>query len=103
VVIAMMLVASEIAIFCVYLSLCYENHHWWWAAFRIPASVSLAFFGYCLFFMAQNYRPPDAASACIYLTFSGLIALGLALANGSVGFLASFLFVRRIFGAVKLE
>jgi transmembrane 9 superfamily protein 2/4 len=103
VVLAMLIVATELSIFAVYLCLCYENHRWWWPAFRIPASVSFVFFGYCVNFMVTIYRPPDVSSICIYLLFSFVIALGLGFANGAIGFLGAFLFVQKMFGALKME
>jgi transmembrane 9 superfamily protein 2/4 len=103
VVLAMLVVSAEVAIFAVYLLLCYENHRWWWAAFRIPASVSFVFFAYCIFFMVTVYRPPDRESVAVFLIFSFVIALGLAFANGAVGFLCAFTVVQRMYGALKME
>jgi transmembrane 9 superfamily protein 2/4 len=103
VVVAMLIIATELSVFAIYLSLSYENHRWWWTAFSVPASIGFVFFGYCVLFMVRIYRPPDASSILIFLIFSFVIALGLSLANGALGFLGAFLFVQKMYGALKME
>jgi transmembrane 9 superfamily protein 2/4 len=101
--IAMCLIAGEIPMFAVHLSLCYEDYRWWWIAFRIPTSVSIVFFGYSIYFILRIYRPPDWSSIAVYLFFPSAVAIALAYVNGSIGFLCAFVFVQKIFGVLKME
>lgn len=101
--VAMIVVSAEISICFVYLNLLYENYNWWWNAFRIPASTGLVLFVYCVFYMLNIYKPPDAASVVVFLIFSAIFGLALALTTGSAGLIFSFLFVKKIYSMLKME
>ncbi|OHS95094.1 putative phagocytic receptor 1a [Tritrichomonas foetus] len=100
---AMQIISFEISICFVYLHLIYENYNWWWAAFRIPASSGIMLFIYSIFYMVSRYHPPDLSSIAIYLIFSAIFAFALALANGTIGFIFSLMFVQKIYAVLKME
>ena len=70
-----------------------------------PASVGLYAFLYAVFYflvydmhMAGSFR-----SVALYIGYNLIICTGLGLMAGTIGAIASFYFIYKIFGAVKLD
>jgi transmembrane 9 superfamily protein 2/4 len=89
------------AIFAVWLSLCAENHRWWYIPWRNAAVLAIAFTLLGIaesIFHASHTRHPWRAFVClISVLYSLLPALLLFFAAGAVGFAASFWFVRKLY------
>jgi transmembrane 9 superfamily member 2/4 len=94
---------AQVSIVMTYLELCSENHRWWWTAFWNTASAGIYLFLYSLWFLSSRLNIVGFLPVVIYLTYMGMISIIFAVFCGSVGFLASFWFTRKIYGAVKVD
>eukprot|EP01054_Gregarina_sp_Poly1_P007266 Gregarina_sp_Poly_1__7265@NODE_39_length_18147_cov_101_572069_g34_i0_p2_GENE_NODE_39_length_18147_cov_101_572069_g34_i0NODE_39_length_18147_cov_101_572069_g34_i0_p2_ORF_typecomplete_len582_score47_23EMP70/PF02990_16/1_7e107HKR_ArcB_TM/PF18415_1/17HKR_ArcB_TM/PF18415_1/30_NODE_39_length_18147_cov_101_572069_g34_i01051850 len=88
----------------VYLLLNKEDHKWQWYAFGCGASTGIYLLGYSLFY----YNSVLAATtgffhAFTYWVYTIVTCLGLAIASGAIGTLASYAFVRRIYMNIKSD
>lgn len=88
----------------VYLMLNKEDHKWQWFAFYCGASTGLYLFCYSIFY----YNSVLAHSATFFLSFTYWVytiicCLGLSFASGSIGTLASYTFVRKIYMNIKSD
>jgi len=94
---------AQVSIVLTYLQLCAENHRWWWASFWNTASAGFYLFLYSLWFLSSRLDMVGFLPVVVYLTYMGMISICFGLFCGSVGFLSSFAFTRKIYGAVKVD
>ena len=95
--------AALTAIIMVYYMLCYENHRWWWSSFFIPGCLGLHLFIYTIYFFEDQLDITSSAATCLYFIYMGLASLTYGVAAGAVGFISSAIFVRRIYGSIKID
>ena len=86
-----------------YFQLCAEDYHWWWRAFLTSGSSGLYLFIYSIVYMSTKMVMTRGVSVLLYLGYMLITAYSFFMLTGAVGFLASFFFVRAIYGAVKVE
>jgi transmembrane 9 superfamily protein 2/4 len=94
---------AEVSVVMTYLQLCAEDHRWWWKSFFNCASAGFYLFLYSLWFLVSRLDLVGILPVVVYLTYMGIISLCFALFCGSVGVLCSFVFIRNIYGALKVD
>jgi transmembrane 9 superfamily protein 2/4 len=94
---------GEITIVLVYFQLCSEDYRWWWRAFCTSGSSALYIFIYSAFYFVTKLEITKPVSTLLYFGYQTLLCVSFFLVTGTVGFLASLLFVRFIYASVKLE
>jgi transmembrane 9 superfamily protein 2/4 len=93
----------EVTIVATYVQLCSENYHWWWQSFIIGGSSSVWIFGYLVWYYFAKLHITGFVSSLLFFCY-GFLACGVyALLTGTIGFLAAYAFVRRIYGAIKAD
>lgn len=95
--------AAEVTVLLCYFQLCCEDYQWWWRSYLRGASTGLYLMltAVLYYFTSIHFRKP--ASTFLYFGFTLMIAIGLAVMTGCVGFLSSLWFVRKIYGSVKVD
>eukprot|EP00168_Porphyra_purpurea_P013273 TRINITY_DN362_c0_g1_i8.p1 TRINITY_DN362_c0_g1~~TRINITY_DN362_c0_g1_i8.p1 ORF type:complete len:659 (+),score=233.66 TRINITY_DN362_c0_g1_i8:107-2083(+) len=97
---------AEVSIVFVYLSLTHEDWRWWWNAFNYTASSGLWVFAYSLWFYTMQSGlewSTHLLSSTIFFVYSAIASSAFALMTGSIGFTASYIFVNKIYSAVRVE
>jgi len=94
---------AEVSIVMTYLQLCAEDHRWWWKSFFNCASAGFYLFLYSLWFLASRLDLVGVLPVVVYITYMGMISFCFALFCGSIGVLCSFIFIRNIYGALKVD
>lgn len=94
---------SEIAIVIVYFQLCTENYRWWWKSFFVAAGTGVYVFAYGIFFYYSKLEIVGITSTILYFGYTALMSITFGIFTGAVGFLASFVFVRYVYSAVKID
>ncbi|KAG9149088.1 hypothetical protein Leryth_010680 [Lithospermum erythrorhizon] len=100
----LILVCVEVSVVVTYIHLCVEDWRWWWKSFSASGSVAVYIFFYSinyLVFDLKNLSGP--ISATLYMGYSLLMVFAIMLATGAIGFLASLMFVHRLFSSVKID
>jgi len=87
----------------VYFQLTSENYHWWWRAFFSSAASALFIFLYSVFYYITQLQINFYVGAMLYFGYMFVMSFTFALVTGSIGFLATFFFVRAIYGSIKIE
>jgi len=101
--IILIVTSAEITIVMAYFQLCAEDYHWWWRSFFTAGSSGLYLFLYSgLYFFTKLHITPFI-SGCLYFGYMSIVSLGFACLTGTLGFSATFLFVRTIYGSIKIE
>lgn len=101
-VILWVLVTALVTVSHLYYVLCYEDHRWWWVAFVAPGCLGLHMFAYSIFFFSQ-LAITEFASGLLYFLYMGVFSVGYGLATGAIGLAAGILFVRFIYGSIKID
>ncbi|KAK4543977.1 hypothetical protein LTR36_004751 [Oleoguttula mirabilis] len=99
----LILAVMETTIIAVYIQLCSENYHWWWQSFFLGGSSSIWIFGYCVYYYANHLHITGLVSTMLFFAYSFLACLVYGLLTGTIGFLTAYAFVRRIYGAIKVD
>jgi len=99
----LMVTCAEVTVVMIYFQLCYENYNWWWRSFWLSASAGLHMYLYSLYYLVAVLSIRQPTSVVLYLGYMGLAALLFGLVTGTMGFHSAFFFVRRIYGAIKIE
>lgn len=101
----LLVTCTEVSIVLTYLQLSKESYHWWWPAYFSTASSGMYVFLYSLVFLftQPGLEGIHIVSTLIYTGYMLLGSLMFALGTGSVGFLSSFAFVRKIYASVHID
>eukprot|EP00182_Erythrolobus_australicus_P001806 CAMPEP_0185829594 /NCGR_PEP_ID=MMETSP1353-20130828/344_1 /TAXON_ID=1077150 /ORGANISM="Erythrolobus australicus, Strain CCMP3124" /LENGTH=637 /DNA_ID=CAMNT_0028527409 /DNA_START=116 /DNA_END=2029 /DNA_ORIENTATION=+ len=101
----LVLTCAEMSIVFTYLLLSNEDYKWWWQAFLTSGSSGLYVFLYSLYYLMTQpgFKGINIASICIYTGYMALMSIAFFLMTGFVGFFASFTFVRKIYGAIRVD
>lgn len=94
---------AEISVMLTYFQLVAEDHRWWWRSFFTSGSSALYLFAYGCHYFSTKLEVTNKISTAM---FFGYLTIGSSLfftLTGAVGFIASFAFVRIIYGSVKLD
>jgi len=94
---------AEIAVVIVYFQLCTENYRWWWKSFFVAAGTGVYVFAYGAFFYCSKLDIVGFTSTVLYFGYTALMSITFGIFTGSIGFFASFLFVRYVYSAVKID
>eukprot|EP00002_Diphylleia_rotans_P003256 TRINITY_DN1221_c0_g4_i3.p1 TRINITY_DN1221_c0_g4~~TRINITY_DN1221_c0_g4_i3.p1 ORF type:complete len:241 (-),score=47.18 TRINITY_DN1221_c0_g4_i3:442-1164(-) len=99
----LILTCAEITIVMCYFQLCSEDYHWWWRSFLTSGASSLYMFLYSVFYFFNKLEIHSFVPALLFFSYTTIMCIGFFLLTGTVGFLASFWFVRKIYASVKVE
>jgi transmembrane 9 superfamily protein 2/4 len=95
--------SAEVSILLTYILLCREDYRWWWHSFVVSATSGVYLFGYAVIYFLTELTLTRVSSVVLYFGYMFLASLTYAFVTGTVGFLATFVFVRTIYGAIKVE
>ncbi|KAK4503380.1 hypothetical protein PRZ48_004295 [Zasmidium cellare] len=99
----LILAVMETTIIAVYIQLCSENYHWWWQSFFVGGASSIWIFLYCIYYYMNHLHITGLVSTMLFFSYSFLACLVYGLLTGTIGFLTAYAFVRRIYGAIKVD
>lgn len=99
----MVVVVVEVTVVATYMQLCAENYHWWWQSFLVGGSSSVWIFGYLVWFYFAKLHIQGAISGLLYFFYGALGCAVYGLLTGTLGCLAAYAFVRRIYSAIKVD
>ncbi|KAJ5814592.1 Sodium:alanine symporter [Penicillium riverlandense] len=93
----------EVTVIATYSQLCSENYHWWWRSFLVGGSSAFWIFAYCIWFYMFRLHVTGFVSSLLFFSYSFLACTVYGLLTGTVGFLAAYAFVRRVYSAIKVD
>jgi len=99
----LVLTCAEITIVLCYFQLCSEDYHWWWRSYLTSGSSALYLFAYSVFYFFTKLDMDRFVSALMFFGYMFTISYGFFCLTGTIGFLACFLFVRKIYASVKVD
>lgn len=101
--IVLVISCAEITIVMTYMQLCAEDYSWWWRSFFVSGGCAIYVWLYSLFYFFSKLEVDDPVATLLYFGYSTLMAIAFFLLTGTIGFYSTFYFVRKIYGAVKID
>jgi transmembrane 9 superfamily protein 2/4 len=99
----LVITCAEITIVMCYFQLCSEDYHWWWRSYLTSGSCALYLFLYSIFYYVTRLELTRVTSGILFFGYMLIISIAFFVFTGAVGFYSCFLFVRKIYGSVKVD
>ena len=97
------LVSGEVAIIVVYILICKEDHRWWWVSVATPGISGGYMFLYAVVYYFRDLSITRVSSTVLYFGYMMMGSAVFFLVTGTVGFISSFVFIRKIYSLIKLD
>ncbi|GMP92750.1 hypothetical protein CsSME_00042839 [Camellia sinensis var. sinensis] len=101
--IILVIVTAFVNVALTYFQLAAEDHEWWWRSFLCGGSTGLFIYGYCLYYYHARSNMSGLLQTSFFFGYMACVCYGIFLMLGTIGFRASLLFVRHIYGSIKCE
>ncbi|KAM7487831.1 hypothetical protein LguiB_025315 [Lonicera macranthoides] len=101
--IVLLVVTALVSVALTYFQLAAEDHQWWWRSFLCRGSTGLYMYGYCFYYYFTRSAMDGLMQTSFFFAYMGCICYGVFLMLGTVGFRASLLVVRHLYGSIKCE
>ncbi|GAB4822112.1 hypothetical protein N2152v2_009158 [Parachlorella kessleri] len=99
----LIITCAEITIVLCYFQLCSEDYHWWWRAYFTSGSSALYLFLYSMFYFYTKLDITKLVPAMMYFGYMSIVSITFFALTGTIGFYSTYIFVRKIYAAVKID
>jgi transmembrane 9 superfamily protein 2/4 len=103
VLVILIITCAEITIVMTYFQLCSEDYHWWWRSFLTAGSSAIYLFAYSILYFFTKLSIVKFLSAVLFFGYMFLVSFAFFLLTGAIGFVSCWIFVTKIYGAVKVD
>jgi len=100
--IILVITCAEISIVMVYFQLCNEDYHWWWRSYLCSGSSALYLFLYSVVYFFTRLEITLPVTAILFFGYMFLVSLVFFVLTGTIGHVATFYFVRKIYSSIKI-
>ncbi|GAA94687.1 uncharacterized protein L969DRAFT_623066 [Mixia osmundae IAM 14324] len=97
------LTTATVTVLMTYFALCAEDYRWQWRAFLCGGGSAFWVFIYGLSYWASRLSLNGLSLKVLYLGYLSLVTLVTFLIGGSIGFIASFVFMRKIYSHLRVD
>ncbi|CAB0033396.1 unnamed protein product [Trichogramma brassicae] len=99
----LMVVTVCVTIVCTYFLLNAEDYRWQWTSFLAAASTSSYVYLYSFYYFFFKTKMYGLFQTAFYFGYMALFSLALGLMCGTVGYVGTSFFVRKIYSTVKID
>jgi len=99
----LLIVTAFITIALTYFQLAIEDHRWWWRSLFSGGSTGFFVFAYCFFYYFGRSNMFGFMQTSFFFGYMLLASYAAFIMLGTIGFTFSFVFVRRIYAAIKCD
>jgi len=92
-----------VTIVCTYFLLNAEDYRWQWTAFLSAGSTAAYVYFYSFYYFFFKTKMYGLFQTTFYFGYMAVFSLSLGLLCGTVGYLGTSIFVRKIYGTVKID
>ncbi|KAK4283358.1 hypothetical protein QN277_000315 [Acacia crassicarpa] len=101
--IILLIVTATVNVALTYFQLAAEDYEWWWRSFLYGGSAGAYIYAYCLYYYYSRSNMSGFLQISFFFGYMACICYAFFLMFGTVGFRASLLFVRHVYGSIKCE
>ncbi|CAL8089834.1 unnamed protein product [Calicophoron daubneyi] len=94
---------AQVAIVLTYFQLCNEDYHWWWRTFVASGGPALYLLFYSICYYWTKLDISQFVPTVLYFGYTTLIVSTFWILTGTIGFVATFIFLRYIYSAIKID
>lgn len=94
---------AEITIVMCYFQLCNEDYRWWWRSYLSAGSSGVYLFIYSIWYFVSKLNINGFVPTVLYFFYMAMVSFTFFLITGSIGFISCMWFVRKIYGAIKVD
>ncbi|XP_063850954.1 transmembrane 9 superfamily member 4-like [Scylla paramamosain] len=94
---------GQISVVMVYFQLCGEDYHWWWRSLITSGGSAVYVAAYSLFYLSTKLEMTEFVPLLLYFGYTTIMVVTFWLLTGTIGFYAAYVFIRNIYGAVKID
>jgi len=87
----------------VYYLLAYGEYRWWWRSFISSGALGAHVFAYAIYFYLTQINIITKTGTLIFFVYMGFFSVAYGLAAGTIGFISAFVFVRKIYGSIRID
>lgn len=99
----LIITCAEITIVMCYFQLCSEDYKWWWRSYLTSGAAAIYLFLYSILYFATKLDITDFVPGLLYFGYTSLICSLFFVLTGTIGFLSTLLFVRKIYAAIRID
>jgi transmembrane 9 superfamily protein 2/4 len=99
----LLVTCAEISVAMTYFKLTSEDYNWWWRSFLSSGSSGVYVFLYSILYFMTRLQIEKPVSTVLYFGYMLMMSCLFCLITGAIGLLASFVFVRAIYGSIKID
>ncbi|CAG5111259.1 Oidioi.mRNA.OKI2018_I69.chr2.g5584.t1.cds [Oikopleura dioica] len=99
----LVIACSQISIVMTYFQLCAEDYHWWWRCFFVSGGSALYVFAYSIFYFVTKLEITQFIPTLLYFGYTGIIVFSFWILTGTIGFYASYAFIKVIYAQIKID
>jgi len=99
----LILTCTEITIVMCYFQLCSEDYNWWWRAYLTSGASALYMFLYAVFYFFTKLQIRNVVGGILYFGYTSIMTIVFFVLTGTIGFVACFWFVRKIYSSIKID
>lgn len=99
----LLLVTAFVTVAMVYFQLTAEDWRWWWRSFLCGGSTGFFVYAYGFYFFHVRSAMGGLMQTAFYFGYNFVLCYAIFLMLGTVGWMAAFTFVRRIYSFVKSD
>nr|VZI34539.1 unnamed protein product [Spirometra erinaceieuropaei] len=103
VILILIAVTSCVSVVCSYFLLNGEDYRWQWVSFCSGASTAVYIYLYSIYYFIFKTRMFGLFQTVFYFGYMAFFCVALGCMCGAVGYLASSVFVRKIYSTVKID
>lgn len=97
------LLSAQLSVALTYYTLSCEDYNWWWKSFIAPGTSGIFLFLYSIYYCYSKLKISTFAEGFIYFAYSFIMSYTCFIYTGTVGFVASFLFLKKIYSSIKVD
>jgi len=101
--IILLIVTACITVALTYFQLSMEDHRWWWTSFINGGSTGIFIYLYSIYYYIYRSHMYGLLQTTFYFTYMAIVCYFFFILLGTVGFLSSLLFVKRIYKNLKSD
>ncbi|KAG7170764.1 transmembrane 9 superfamily member 4-like [Homarus americanus] len=94
---------GQISVVMVYFQLCGEDYHWWWRSLITSGGSAVYVAAYSIFYLTTKLEITEFVPLLLYFGYTTIMVMTFWLLTGTIGFYAAYIFIRNIYGAVKID
>eukprot|EP01035_Chromulina_nebulosa_P020450 gene20450-26535_t len=99
----LIITCAEITMVMCYFQLCNEDYRWWWKSFLSAGSSGGYLFLYSIWYLISKLQIRGFLSLSLYFAYMSMVSITFFILTGSIGFFSCLWFVRKIYGAIKVD